>query len=67
VQKIKTEGEKKKKEIEASASKILQKVEQAKKEGKGTADAYLKGLKDGMSLIALRGDLVFQVPSQAII
>ena len=51
VSKIKTEGEKKKKEIEASASKIMQKVEQARKEGKGSADAYLKGLKEGTSIL----------------
>lgn len=63
VNKIKTEGEKKKKEIEASASKILQKVEQAKKEGKGTADAYLKGLKDAAP--ADVDDLIKQIKSAA--
>lgn len=63
VNKIKTEGEKKKKEIEASASKILQKVEQAKKEGKGTADAYIKGLKEAAP--ADVDDLIKQIKGAA--
>jgi flagellar biosynthesis/type III secretory pathway protein FliH len=47
VSKLKKAGQEKTKEIEAAASKVMQQVEKAKKEGKGTADAYIKGLKEG--------------------
>jgi flagellar biosynthesis/type III secretory pathway protein FliH len=47
VSKLKKAGQEKTKEIEAAASKVMQEVEKAKKDGKGTADAYLKGLKEG--------------------
>lgn len=47
VKKAKEMGQDQLKEVEASAKKILDKVEQAKKDGKGQADAFLKGLKEG--------------------
>jgi dsDNA-specific endonuclease/ATPase MutS2 len=49
VNKLKQEGKEQLKQVEASASKILQEVEKARKEGKGQADAFLKGLKQGAS------------------
>lgn len=47
IKKAKGMGEDKIKEIETAASKVLASVDKAKKEGKGQADAFLKGLKDG--------------------
>ena len=58
VNKVKKAGQEKTKEIEAAASKIMQSVDKAKKEGKGTADAYLKGLKEGEWPLARQGDLL---------
>jgi hypothetical protein len=49
VNKLKAEGKEQLKQVEASASKILQEVEKARKDGKGQADAFLKGLKQGKS------------------
>jgi len=46
IKNVKQMGEKQLKEVEATAAKILQQVEKARKEGKGQADAFLKGLKD---------------------
>lgn len=46
INKAKSMGEEQLKQVEATASKILKEVEKAKKEGKGQADAFLKGLKD---------------------
>jgi hypothetical protein len=48
VQKAKDIGKDQMKEVEAAASKVLKEVEKAKKDGKGQADAFLKGLKEGM-------------------
>lgn len=45
IDKAKKIGEEKLKDVEGTASKILQQVEKAKKEGKGQADAFLAGLK----------------------
>jgi vacuolar-type H+-ATPase subunit H len=47
IAKFKEIGEQRLKDVEASASKVLEQVQKAKKDGKGQADAFLKGLKEG--------------------
>ena len=47
IKKAKDVGEDQIKQIEQAAGKILQEVNKAKKEGKGQADAFLTGLKQG--------------------
>ena len=59
IEKAKKIGEEKLKDVEGTASKILQQVEKAKKEGKGQADAFLAGLKQGTP------PLCFQIQAQA--
>ena len=54
IKKFKDIGEQKKKELEATASKVLAEVKKAKKEGKGQADAFLKGFKEGTLRFYLR-------------
>lgn len=44
-------GEDKLKQVEQTAAKILEQVNKAKKDGKGQADAFLKGLKGGESCL----------------
>lgn len=51
INKMKSMGDQKKKELEAAAAKVLDGVKKAQKEGKGSADAFLKGMKDGKSTI----------------
>ncbi|WRT67724.1 uncharacterized protein IL334_004696 [Kwoniella shivajii] len=46
IKKAKDIGQDQLKQVEDSASKILKEVEKARKEGKDTADAFLKGLKE---------------------
>ncbi|RSH89378.1 hypothetical protein EHS25_002490 [Saitozyma podzolica] len=46
IAKFKEIGEQRLKDVEASASKVLGQVQKAKKDGKGQADAFLKGLKE---------------------
>ncbi|OCF33443.1 hypothetical protein I316_04863 [Kwoniella heveanensis BCC8398] len=46
IKKAKDIGEDQLKQVEAAASKVLKKVEEARKDGKGQADAFLKGLKE---------------------
>jgi len=53
VQKLKDEGKDSLKQIETAASKILQEVEKAKKDGKNQADSFLQGLKQGQHLVSL--------------
>ena len=50
IKKAKEVGEDQLKQVEQAAGKILQEVNKAKKEGKGQADAFLAGLKQGASL-----------------
>ncbi|KAK8858531.1 hypothetical protein IAR55_002758 [Kwoniella newhampshirensis] len=45
IKKAKETGEEQLKQVEVAASKVLKEVEKAKKDGKGNADAFLKGLK----------------------
>lgn len=49
VKKAKSIGDDQLKQFEQAANKVWQKVEQAKKDGKGQADALLSGLKEGLS------------------
>ena len=49
IKKIKEIGADQLKQIEASAAKISQQVEKAKKDGKGQVDAFITGLKEGES------------------
>ena len=47
IKKIRSEAADQVKQLEAASSKVWQQVEKAKKEGKGQADSFLKGLKQG--------------------
>jgi hypothetical protein len=47
ITKAKDMGEDQLKQVEQAASKIMAEVIKAKKEGKGQADAFLAGLKEG--------------------
>jgi hypothetical protein len=47
IEKAKAIGKDQLKQVEASANKVLKEVEKAKKEGKGNADAFIKGMKEG--------------------
>jgi hypothetical protein len=47
ITKAKDMGEDQLKQVEQAASKIMAEVNKAKKEGKGQADAFLAGLKEG--------------------
>ncbi|WVQ80522.1 hypothetical protein IAT38_002627 [Cryptococcus sp. DSM 104549] len=46
IKKAKDIGQDQLKEVEASANKVWEKVEKAKKDGKGQADAFITGLKE---------------------
>jgi hypothetical protein len=47
VNKAKSVGQDSLKEIETQSKKMLDRVEQARREGKSQADAFISGLKDG--------------------
>jgi hypothetical protein len=50
VNKAKSVGQDSLKEIETQSKKMLDRVEQARREGKSQADAFISGLKDGQSI-----------------
>ena len=54
VNKAKSVGQDSLREIETQSKKMLDRVEQARREGKSQADAFILGLKDGESIRLLR-------------
>lgn len=60
IEKAKKEGAEQFKQAEKAASKVMEQVEKANKEGKGQANAFLTGLKQGKWIGAFETELTMQ-------